>query len=65
MGVERAIPSGTTHLLSTTRLLNSIDNSISLEEFNLAIDDNGFYVRVSSSPPSSDMEDGEESDQSA
>ena len=65
LSAERAIPSGTTHPLSTTRLLNSIDNSISLEEFNLEIDNNGFYSRISSSSTSSDMEDEKENDTSA
>ena len=64
LGVERAIPSGNTDPLSTTRLPNSIDNSTSLEEFNLEIDNNGFYSRISSSSVSSDMEDEKANDTS-
>ena len=63
--VERSIPSRTTYPLSITRLLSSIDNSTSLEEFNLEIDDNGFYTRISSSPASSHMEDEKENGTSA
>ena len=59
------IPSGTTHPLSTTRLLNSIDNSAPIEEFNSEIDGNGFYIRISSSSASSDMKDEKENDTSS
>lgn len=61
LGVERGIPPTSSHPLSTVRLLNAIDNSTRLEEFDLEMDDDGYYIRETSTI-GSDAEDEESED---
>jgi hypothetical protein len=64
LGVERGIPPTTVHPLSTIRLLNAIDNSTRLEEFDLEVDEEGHYVREVSTNDSDTEEQEEDNDHS-
>lgn len=62
--MERGIPPTTVHPLSTIRLLNAIDNSTRLEEFDLEVDEEGHYVREVSTNDSDTEEQEEDNDHS-